>query len=306
MQLSNVRDRIVAKTLNEALSPIWERIFLPCSFGFRRGQSAMDLLAALEQEIAAGRHVLAIDDIRDAFGHVSKPIVLACHEQIFDNEPLLRLIEKVLASEPLPGLDGGIGIAQGCCYSPTALNALLHYNLDVPLANESSGPPFFRYADNLVFAARSLSEGRKAIQRVERLLKPLKMSLKGEDGVIDLAAGDQAQLLGFTVRKRGERVSLSLGNDTLAELHANLSNAHGQREPQRTAKESLFGWLAAHGVGLKASGLNVESLLRIAAEHGFREVGTADRLERCRKAACRRWSKARKRARANREAIKAD
>src|SRR5262249_26983668 len=118
------------------------------------------------------------------------------------------------------------GIDQGAPYSPTALNALLHDWLDVPLTATLSAPPWFRYADNLVYATKGVPEGRHVLARIRHLLRPLGLALKGEDGVIDLAAGGEAQILGFTTRWQGERLVHGLGKQALDQLRRHLGSSH--------------------------------------------------------------------------------
>ena len=41
-------------------------------------------------------------------------------------------------------------------------------------------PLWFRYADNLVYVVRSVSEGRRVLTRIRRLLRKAGLVLKGE------------------------------------------------------------------------------------------------------------------------------
>ena len=61
----------MSAALHRALTPMWERIFLPCSYGFRPGRNTWDMLADMEWTmIHDDRWVIATDDIRNAFDQV--------------------------------------------------------------------------------------------------------------------------------------------------------------------------------------------------------------------------------------------
>lgn len=47
LRLGTICDRVVGKALTRVLGPVWERIFLPCSWGFRPRRSPWQMLAAL-------------------------------------------------------------------------------------------------------------------------------------------------------------------------------------------------------------------------------------------------------------------
>ena len=89
--------RVLAASLNKALSPFWERIFLPGSFGFRPGRSAWTLLASLDATMAAKNyHVLAVDDVRGAFDNVEIARLMDYHRVHIQNDAMIKLQELVI------------------------------------------------------------------------------------------------------------------------------------------------------------------------------------------------------------------
>src|SRR5262249_29602311 len=156
----------------------------------------------LEQEMRRqSRWALGVDDLRMAFDQVPLGRVVELHAEAladldqegFTDEDKDRTIE--LVEQVLEGHDGNrtTGIDQGGPYSPPALNVLLHFTLDVPMvAKSGTKPRWFRYADNVVYLAKCVSEGGQSLDRVSQLLGPLEMSLKGKDGIFDLSNGEEA------------------------------------------------------------------------------------------------------------------
>jgi RNA-directed DNA polymerase len=147
LSVGNLCDRVVAAALNTALGPLWEAVFLPCSYGFRKDRGVWLLLAELAAAMSReGLWVLALADIRDAFPSVLVDDAVTDHGRYILEPSLLALVGVVLrggdAERPR-------GIDQGSAYSPTALNVRLHHALDLG-ANQGHHPlrHYFRYADD--------------------------------------------------------------------------------------------------------------------------------------------------------------
>jgi RNA-directed DNA polymerase len=209
LRLSNLFDRVLSSALNRAMEPLWESIYLPMSFGFRPGRGVWHLLAELESiVIREDRWVLAIDDLRKAFDNLIIADILRDHEKYIKDTALLSLISVVLRGSA--GEKGLWGIAQGCPYSPTALNVRLHHAYDLE-AEQGHFPPRFRYADNLVAACRDEAEGQRFLNGSRQLLMKAGLDLKQEDELADLARGDTTQLLGFTLSRKEDRLVFGLG-----------------------------------------------------------------------------------------------
>jgi len=321
LHLSNILDRVVAKALNKKLTPIWERIFLPCSFGFRpnhilernsKRHDTWTMLAELQAQMQFhDRWVVAVEDLKSAFDNVPIKHTLECHRKLFaaiklnaksksaksgwakETERLMKLISVVLR-----GGDNTRqrGIDQGNNYSPTALNALLHYWLDVPLTARMNHPLWFRYADNLVYVANSVSEGKHLLGRIGRLIKPLGIIVKGEDGVTDLRSGGEVQLLGFTISQVKEQIRFGLGNHAVANLAERLSKAHDHEDPPKAARQSLLGWISSCGPAFENGVSQIPMLLNLAAERGFRELASPDVIRERWERAWDRWSRYRQKA----------
>src|SRR5436190_16080384 len=123
----------------------------------------------------------------------------------------------------------------------------MHYWLDVPLTSTMPSPLWHRYADNFCYVVQSVTKGEQALAKVRRLLNPLGMSLKGEDGVSDLAAGEKVHLLGFSVQCLGEEVVYGVGKNATDHLMQRLRIAHEDDNPSRAAEQALLEWIESCG-----------------------------------------------------------
>jgi hypothetical protein len=367
LKIRNLIDRVVSAAIYRALLPVFERLFLDGSHGFRSGRSPLTLFAALEaMTIQTGRTVLAQDDVKRAFDHVVIADVMEDLREHIEDRGLLTLIETVVRG----GEDRGraAGIAQGDPLSPLLLNVRLHKVHDVPMSGAvgrnddapgngivdhtnldapdtgavarsnpdgpSTGsidhdnlrapldgtanntitdddpctgaadhanpdvpgsgavdhPLWLRYADNLVFAARSVTEGTQLLDRARRLLGPAGHTLKGEeDPPVDLRTCE-AQLLGFTLSLRDNRLRLGLGEASWQQLARDLEQVHDAEDPPTAAHRVVEGWLACFGAAFESSGAsNLERVYRLAAAQGFRELTAPGTLRERINGSRRRW-----------------
>jgi hypothetical protein len=353
LTIRSVFDRVVSKAIYLALLPVFERLFLDGSHGFRPGRSPMTLFAALEVVmVQTGRTVLAQDDVKKAFDNVVIADVMEDLREHIEDRGLLTLIEAVIRG----GEDKGrvMGIAQGDPLSPLLLNVRLHAvhdvpmtgtvgrnddvpdtgtvprsnpdapktgavdhdnigaplngaagnitidapetedadhtNPDAPLTGAVTHPLWLRYADNLAFMTRSVTEGVKILNQARQLLEPAGHTLKRMNGPpVDLRTGE-AQLLGFTLSLRNNRLHLGLGEASWRQLTRDLEQAHESEDPPTTAQRVIEGWLTCFGAAFESSeASDLERVFRMAAAQGFRELTAPGALRERINGSHRRW-----------------
>lgn len=291
LTIVDIIDRVVAAAVARALTPLFEAVFLPCSYGFRPTLGTWDLLADLMAAMAAVRiTTLALDDVRKAFDNVPIAPLMETFAERINDPSLLQFLETILRG----GEDRGraVGIPQGSPLSPLALNVMLHHAHDLPLETDVNFPPLFRYADNLVYLCEGVPEGHQALDRVRRLLAHTGLTLKGQDGPpVDLREGGEASLLGFRLSLQEDRLRLDLGVDALEnDMAMCLIKAHDDPDPHRAARTALRGWVASYGPALgDLTGDDTGTVLRSAARHGFRELASREELSDWCTASHARW-----------------
>jgi RNA-directed DNA polymerase len=294
LRIANLCDRVVATALNQAMQPVWEPVFLPQSMGFRPNRGVRRLLAELERVMLdQDRWVLAIDDVTKAFDNVVIADVMMDHSRYLTDNSLLSLIEVVLRgsdSEKRKGID------QGGAYSPTALNVRLHHAHDLGV-NQGHQPPWYRYADNLVYICQSVSEGEQMLDKARQLLEQADFTLKGEDGPPADLRRRKAQLLGFTLCHRNGAIQFNLGKHAWNKLEEHLLQAHQENDPNRTAQAVLSGWIASGGPAFESLrpdtlGRMLNTIIRL----GFREIGSRQNIAGWCRDAWVNWIALRKRA----------
>jgi retron-type reverse transcriptase len=82
--IPSVYDRICQQALANRLEPIFEKVFDPSSFGYRKGRKTADALTKIWREVEAGNEWIVDADLKDYFGSV-------------DHDRLMTLIGKQVA-----------------------------------------------------------------------------------------------------------------------------------------------------------------------------------------------------------------
>ena len=195
-------DRVVMTATKLVLEPIFEVDFLPVSFGFRPGRSAIQALDNLKADMARGQRWVLDADVSDCFGQIDHNTLMTLVERRVCDQQVLKLVRAWLRMGVLE--HGAVaatvsGTPQGSPISPLLANIALHV-LDEEWAR--SGPrigSLTRYADDFVIvcateqkAETARAVARKVLAQVGLRLHPDKTS------IADTTAGNEGfDFLGF-------------------------------------------------------------------------------------------------------------
>lgn len=212
-------DKVLQRAVVMALEGVYEQDFLPCSYGFRPGRSALDAVARLDAGLhAMGGAVVVEIDIEKYFDTV-------VHNQLQDmlrkriaDGVVRRLVGKWLRAGVLE--EGRIershlGTPQGGVISPLLANIYLHTVLDTWFVTDlqptlKSKSFMVRYADDAVLAFRDADDARRALAKLEERftafglkLHPVKTRIVSfrrppREGPRNRADSETFDFLGFT------------------------------------------------------------------------------------------------------------
>ena len=199
-----VRDHLIQAAMFEVLGPYTETYFLPSSFGFRPGRSAVDALRCFRSYLDEGyRWVVAID-IKDFFDSIPHPVLRKILKQDLRGD--WRLVTWIMAQAraKLVKENGelvrrGRGVPQGGPLSPMLGNMVLH-RLDVWA--KQKGFRMVRFADDVTFVARKKFGAEKTLTQAKEYLEThlgliINMSKSGTRDVHT----EPVSLLGFDIEK---------------------------------------------------------------------------------------------------------
>ncbi len=183
-----VADRVLQRAVTGVIEPLFEAMFLPCSYGYRHnrcvGDAVRRVLALREQ----GYQWIVDGDIKECFPSLDHGVILFLLRQRLVDQDLLDLIAQWLplgrarsvrrSSEPR-------GISLGAVISPLLCNICLH-QLDRAL--QRAGLQSVRYADDFIILCRragergaALDTARSSLQDLKLEINPVKTRLTGFD-----------------------------------------------------------------------------------------------------------------------------
>jgi RNA-directed DNA polymerase len=198
-----IRDRVIQMSCKLVIEPIFETNFLPCSYGFRPGRSAKMAIRKIVQAVSFAKQTVIVDaDIKGFFDNVDHGILMKLVRRRISDPRVLRLIVGWLKAGVME--DGcfhetnGVGTPQGGVISPLLANIYLH-SFDKMFAQSGIPGTLVRYADDLVIAA--WDGGRRVLERVEQMLKRLKLTLSAAKTRV-VKAADGFDFLGEHFRLR--------------------------------------------------------------------------------------------------------
>jgi RNA-directed DNA polymerase len=165
-------DKVLQRAVSMVLEAVYEQDFHPDSFGFRRGRSAHQALAALDRRLVrmGGGWVIELD-IRSYFDRIDHALLRTFVQQRVRDGVITRLIGKWLKAGVME--DGQwhcpeTGSPQGGVISPLLANIYLHEVLDRWFAEaiqpRLSGASFMlRYADDAVLVFADEADARRVL-----------------------------------------------------------------------------------------------------------------------------------------------
>src|SRR6266852_2501308 len=201
--IPSIYDRVCQQALANRLEPIFEKVFDPSSFGYRKGRKTADALTKIWREIQAGNEWIVDADLKDYFGSVDHDKLLTLVGKQIADSRVLKLIQQTLKAgyeDKGRRFETPQGTPQGGVVSPMLSNILL-----TPFDREMRrhGYQLTRYADDWAVTCRSRCEAEVALRCAEKVLATLGVRLNlQKTRIVHVRQG--FAFLGYKI-KRGSR-----------------------------------------------------------------------------------------------------
>lgn len=165
--IPTVKDRIVQTAVKRVIEPIFEKEFLPMSYGFRPGKGCKDALRAVDGYLKEGYTHVVDADLKGYFDSIPHKLLEERIEEHISDGRLLELLAGWLRQDIVKGLESWTptaGTPQGAVISPLLANIYLH-----PLDEKMSklGYLMVRYADDFVILCQSAEQAHAALGEVK-------------------------------------------------------------------------------------------------------------------------------------------
>jgi group II intron reverse transcriptase/maturase len=211
--IPTVLDRLIQQAIAQVLTPKFEAVFSPHSYGFRPGRSAHQAVQKCQEYIQEGYEWVVDIDLEKFFDRVNHDMRMARVARVVKDKRVLKLIRAYLNSGVMVNgvvVETEEGTPQGGPLSPLLSNIMLS-DLDREL--EGRGHKFVRYADDCNIYVKTEAAGARVMGSVKKYLeKKLKLKVNPKKSKVERAK--RVKFLGFSFFKRKGEVLIRIANRT--------------------------------------------------------------------------------------------
>jgi RNA-directed DNA polymerase len=283
--LNTVEDKLLQTAVSKILTPVYEQIFHPSSFGFRPGKSQHQALEELAREVSfKGKRYIIDADLQNYFGSIDHQYLREFLDRRIKDGVIRKMIDKWLKAGIME--NGQVsypteGTPQGGSISPLISNVFLHYALDEwfsglvqPLLKGESF--IIRFADDYLLGFTNKEDAMRVMEVLPKRLGKFGLTLHPEKTrLIDLGEERKTgqpkktfDFLGFThymgKSRKGKRILMR--KTSSKKLNASLKrmnewiklNRHKRSIPVLIAElnQKLRGHYAYYGITFNMRGIN--------------------------------------------------
>ena len=219
--IPTVLDRLIQQAIAQVLTPMFEEVFSPHSYGFRLGRSAHQAVEQSQEYIRQGYDWVVDIDLEKFFDQVNDDMLMARVARVVKDKRVLKLIRAYLGSGVMVNgvvMETEEGTPQGGPLSPLLSNIML---TDLDRELEERGHKFVRYADDCNIYVKTERAGERVLKSVKQylekkrcteLVEVLKLKVNPKKSKVERVT--RAKFLGFSFWKRKGEVYIRLANRT--------------------------------------------------------------------------------------------
>ncbi|MCB9452444.1 MAG: group II intron reverse transcriptase/maturase [Anaerolineaceae bacterium] len=171
-----IRDRVAQRVVADYLTPLFDAMFLDCSYGFRPGRSVNEAVQAVVTARDSGLDWIVDTDIQDCFGSIDPRLLLGQVEKVVTNEAVIKLIALWLETPVGESRRQVAGVSQGGVISPLLANLYLHRFDEMMLAALPQSR-LIRFADDFIVLSQTDDEASWGLDVARRSLENLRLAL---------------------------------------------------------------------------------------------------------------------------------
>jgi len=215
--IATVEDRIAQKVAATYIEPTLEQLFVPDSYGYRPGKSALQAIEVTRTRCWEYDWVVEFD-IHKAFDELDWALLMRAVRKHVKEDWVVLYIERWIKA-PFVKADGTVvqrtkGVPQGSVIGPLLMNLYMHYCFDRWMQECHPYCPFARYADDSVVHCKSEKQAQYILRAIGRRLGDcgLQLNLKKSSIVYckdsdrrERHACKQFTFLGYTFRPRAAK-----------------------------------------------------------------------------------------------------
>lgn len=164
LSLPSVRDKIAQQAMRSIIEPIFNAVFLDCSYAYRPGKGPGKVLKRIRHHLhTEGKHWVVIADFDRFFDSLDQDVLQRQVARRINDPDMLRLIRMWVKIGSVDDrgryLDMHAGVGQGSVISPLLANIYAH-PLDEYMVQK--GHAYIRYSDNVIAFCLTAGQAEKA------------------------------------------------------------------------------------------------------------------------------------------------
>ncbi len=221
---ASITSKVVQKIIAEALL---DSVKLnDKSYAFRKGKGVLKAVNRTKDFLKRYSYI-AKADVDDFFDSINQKKLLIILQKVIEDKKIIMLISLFLKNGMMKQnewIDKSQGVYQGDVLSPVLSNLYLH-SFDEAL--ESKGIDFVRFADDMLFFAKSEKEAKKNLAIATAYLKALDLNF-GEDKSYIASVHDGFEFLGLRFKSK----TIQMDNERFQKKLSTIS--------KKTKKKDLY------------------------------------------------------------------
>jgi len=205
-------DKLVQGVMAKILNEVYEVRFLDCSYGYRPGRNAHQVVRHINQTVMTKKVNYVLEaDIKGFFDNVNHEWLMRFLANDIEDKNFLRYIKRFLIAGVMEGTEyyaSDRGTPQGGLISPVLANVYLHYVLDwwfkEQIKGKLKGEAYYvRYADDFLILFQYEDEAKMVMEKLSRRLKTFSLEpAEGKTRILPIGrfkgTKEDFDFLGFT------------------------------------------------------------------------------------------------------------
>jgi RNA-directed DNA polymerase len=229
--IPTIYDRINQDIIRQAIEPICEYHFLPCSYGFRPKRGCHDAIADIfKKYVQKGSQRWTVEgDIKGCFDNISHDAITSTLNEWHIPTSITNIIEKMLKSDIMKDMEltpSPAGTPQGGVISPMLANVALT-SLDNEIkrkyATRKGMNPIVRYADDFIVIAKSKEKAHSIKEHIKSFLHDTARLELSEEKTHITEISEGFDFLGFNIRKYNGKLLIKPSKESVKRVKQKIA-----------------------------------------------------------------------------------
>ena len=281
--LLSVRDKIAQCAIKMLVEPIFEKLFVNNSYGYRPGKGhARAVRRALFESRKGDNHWVVRLDIDNYFDNINHDVLAERLRKLIPDGEIVRLLmlsmRMGVVDKRLKWSDREEGVPQGAVLSPLLSNFYLHPFDEYVL---TLSPSYVRYADDFCVMCGSRSKATEIYGSIKDYLHEHYALGLNEPVINELWRG--FEFLGITIAKSGLSLSAKKEMDLEERIVSTTLTPTGLSADSARSWDGIrnyYGTLLPENILVRLDGMLYDHVRRSISEEGYKTIASRAALKR--------------------------